>query len=82
MGCKPETPQRKARREIDADLAAAGWVVQDRDEIDITARRGVALRDCASAFYLRRLFDRATDPDACATIFKFDKLMPRGTAPC
>jgi hypothetical protein len=40
----PETPQRKARREIDADLAA------DRDEIDFTARRGVALRDCASAF--------------------------------
>ena len=38
----PETPEQKAWREIDADLAAAGWVVQDRDEIDITAGRGVA----------------------------------------
>lgn len=26
----PETPEQKARREIDADLAAAGWIVQDR----------------------------------------------------
>ena len=32
--------------------------------------------------YVRRPFDRAPDPDACATIFKLDKLMPRGTAPC
>ena len=31
--------------------------------------------------YLRRPFDRAPDPDACATIFKLDKLMPRGTVP-
>jgi type I restriction enzyme, R subunit len=41
----PETPEQKARREIDADLAAAGWVVQDRDETDITAGRGVAVRE-------------------------------------
>jgi type I restriction enzyme, R subunit len=41
----PETPEQKARREIDADLAVAGWVVQDRDEIDITAGRGVAVRE-------------------------------------
>jgi hypothetical protein len=32
--------------------------------------------------YVRRPFDRAPNPDACATIFKLDKLMPRGTAPC
>jgi hypothetical protein len=31
--------------------------------------------------YVRRPFDRAPDPDACATIFKLDKLMPRGAAP-
>jgi type I restriction enzyme R subunit len=41
----PETPEQRARREIDADLAAAGWVVQNRDEIDITAGRGVAVRE-------------------------------------
>src|SRR5262249_27120712 len=32
--------------------------------------------------YVRRPFDRAPNPDACATIFKVDKLMPRGTQPC
>src|SRR5262245_60772748 len=40
----PETPEDKARREIDADLTAAGWLVQDRDAIDLTAGRGVAVR--------------------------------------
>jgi len=34
----------KARREIDADLTAAGWLIQDRDRIDLTAGRGVAVR--------------------------------------
>lgn len=32
--------------------------------------------------YVRRPFDRAPDPDACATIFKLEMLMKRGTAPC
>jgi hypothetical protein len=32
--------------------------------------------------YVRRPFDRAPDPDACATIFKLDPLKKRGTAPC
>ena len=33
----PETPEQKARREIDADLTAAGWIVQDQDDLDLTA---------------------------------------------
>jgi type I restriction enzyme, R subunit len=41
----PDTPEQKARQEIDADLAAAGWLVQDRDEIDLTAGRGIAVRE-------------------------------------
>jgi len=41
----PETPEQKARREIDADLVAAGWVVQDRDDLDLTAGRGIAVRE-------------------------------------
>src|SRR6516164_6121118 len=39
----PETPEQKARREIDANLRAAGWVVQTRDELDLTAGPGVAV---------------------------------------
>jgi type I restriction enzyme R subunit len=41
----PETPEQKARREIDADLTAAGWIVQDRDNLDLTAGRGIAVRE-------------------------------------
>jgi type I restriction enzyme, R subunit len=41
----PETPEQKARREIDADLTAAGWIVQNRDELDLTAGRGIAVRE-------------------------------------
>jgi hypothetical protein len=32
-----ETPEQRARREIDASLTAAGWIVQDCDDIDLTA---------------------------------------------
>ena len=41
----PETPEQKARLEIDDDLIAAGWLVQSRDELDLTAGRGVAVRE-------------------------------------
>lgn len=39
----PETPEQRARREIDADLTAAGWLVQDKNALDLTAGRGVAV---------------------------------------
>ncbi|MBI3427065.1 MAG: DEAD/DEAH box helicase family protein [Acidobacteria bacterium] len=39
----PETPEQKARREIDTQLAAAGWLVQERDDLDLTAGRGIAV---------------------------------------
>jgi type I restriction enzyme R subunit len=41
----PETPEQRARREIDANLKAAGWIVQDRGDLDITAGRGIAVRE-------------------------------------
>jgi len=41
----PETPEQKARREIDVSLNAAGWLVQNRDEIDLTVGRGIAVRE-------------------------------------
>src|SRR5690242_8060839 len=39
----PETPEQKARRAIDTQLTAAGWVVQERDDLDLTAGRGIAV---------------------------------------
>jgi len=41
----PELPEQKARREIDAKLLAASWIIQDRDELDLTAGRGIAVRE-------------------------------------
>jgi len=41
----PETPEQRARREIDAALTAAGWQVQSRDELDLTAGRGIGVRE-------------------------------------
>jgi type I restriction enzyme R subunit len=42
-----EKPEKKARLEIDADLTAAGWTVQDKENLDLTAGRGVAVREFA-----------------------------------
>jgi type I site-specific restriction endonuclease len=42
-----DKPEQKARLEIDANLTAAGWIVQDRDEVELTAGRGIAVREFA-----------------------------------
>jgi type I restriction enzyme R subunit len=39
------SPEELARLEIDRLLTAAGWVVQDYRHVDLTASRGVALRE-------------------------------------
>jgi type I restriction enzyme R subunit len=39
----PEGPEQRARREIDANLTAAGWIVQSTQELDLTAGRGIAV---------------------------------------
>jgi type I restriction enzyme R subunit len=39
------TPEAKARREIDRMLAAAGWAVQDARAVNLSASRGVAVRE-------------------------------------
>jgi type I restriction enzyme R subunit len=38
-----ETPEQRTRRDIDADLTAAGRPVQDRADLDLTAGRGIAM---------------------------------------
>ncbi len=40
-----ETPEQRARRDIDAELMAAGWTVQDREDLDLTVGRGIAVRN-------------------------------------
>jgi type I restriction enzyme R subunit len=37
--------EQRARQVIDANLAQAGWVIQDRAETDLSAAQGVAIRE-------------------------------------
>ncbi|GAB4270452.1 MAG: hypothetical protein Kow0080_14910 [Candidatus Promineifilaceae bacterium] len=39
------TPEALARQNIDRQLAACGWIVQDRSEMNLWAERGVAVRE-------------------------------------
>jgi type I restriction enzyme R subunit len=39
------TPEQKARRKIDRLLEQCGWVLQDYDEMNISAAVGVAIRE-------------------------------------
>jgi type I restriction enzyme R subunit len=41
----PDTPEARARETIDKLLADAGWIVQSRDEANVSAGRGVAIRE-------------------------------------
>ena len=41
----PLPPEQRARRQIDAALAEAGWVVQDREALNLAAGLGVAVRE-------------------------------------
>ena len=41
----PSGPEDKARTQIDAALTAAGWVIQNRDDINLSAGFGVAVRE-------------------------------------
>ncbi len=38
-------PEQAARKKIDANLDAAGWEVQNRDDMNLSAGRGVAVRE-------------------------------------
>ena len=39
------TPEEKARQEIDRQLIDAGWAVQDYKALNLSAGRGIALRE-------------------------------------
>src|SRR5437773_5665789 len=60
-----EPPEQRAGREIDAVQKPAGWLVQDRGDLDLTAGRGIAVREFpmksgfGSADYLLYLDRRA-----------------------
>ena len=41
----PLTPEQQARQEIDKVLDAAGWLIQDRADTNLTAGLGVAVRE-------------------------------------
>jgi len=40
------TPEQEARQDIDKQLEAAGWAVQDYKQLNLGASLGVAIRRC------------------------------------
>ena len=40
-----DTPEDKARKTMDDLLSKAGWTIQDRDSVNVSAARGVAIRE-------------------------------------
>ncbi len=44
----PENPEQRARRQIDTQLSAAGWAVQDIATLNLSASKGVAVREMQS----------------------------------
>ena len=57
------TPEEKARRSIDRQLKQCGWIIQDADEMNISAGLGVAIREypltTGEADYLLMVDDEA-----------------------
>ena len=47
------TPEQDAREEIDRQLAACGWIVQDHKAMNIMAGAGVAVREFPLIHFLR-----------------------------
>ena len=41
----PLTPEQRAREKIDASLVESGWTFQNRDVMNLSAARGVAVRE-------------------------------------
>ena len=39
------TPEHNARDQIDVQFRAAGWIIQDRSEMNLSAGLGVAVRE-------------------------------------
>ena len=57
-------PEQLARQNIDAQLLAAGWIVQDYKGMDMSAGRGIALREVPLTTLAGRLarLDHTLDP--------------------
>ena len=51
----PDRPEERARERIDENLEAAGWRVQDVDDLDLSASAGIAVRE----FPMKSGFGRA-----------------------
>jgi type I restriction enzyme R subunit len=48
-GHREAAPEARARQVIDAALTASGWIVQDRDEVNLHAGPGIAVRESPTA---------------------------------
>lgn len=49
MAAEPLKPENLTRLDIDAKLQAAGWVIQDKNRLNLFAGLGVAVREMDTA---------------------------------
>jgi hypothetical protein len=56
------TPEQKARQQIDQQLTQCSWLVQDYADMDITASRGVAVRNRLLGSVVLTQVQSLTDP--------------------
>ena len=40
-----QTPEQRARDRIDKMLVEAGWVIQNKDQVNLSADKGIAIRE-------------------------------------
>ena len=73
-GDRGATPEPRARRVIDVALAAAGWIVQDRADLNLHAGPGIAVRETPHRHRASRLLF-FLDGRACGVL----EAKPEGT---
>jgi type I restriction enzyme R subunit len=44
-----QNPEQLARDRIDSQLTSSGWIIQDKKSVNLTAGKGVAIREYATA---------------------------------
>jgi hypothetical protein len=59
----PKKRKQRDRRAIEANLTAAGWLVQSRDELDLTDGYGMAVREFA--MFADYLLSRSRSSGCC-----------------
>ena len=76
-----DTPERKARRIIDANLEAAGWLVRSHDDLDLAAGSGIAVREFPMKPGFGTVFDPPDDSRKFSELYTVQRLATNAINP-